>query len=71
MVGMEEWQALPAGFYDAPLASELDGDRQWVCWINMFPSIAQPGKHCTVELGIKYNHNTGMFVKTYQPISIE
>lgn len=62
-IGKEEWEALPNIFSDPELARTLDVDANFWCYTYMFPSTAQPGKHCVIEAGVSYSRLTSLFTK--------
>lgn len=69
-IGKEAWDNLPSIFQNLDRAAQLDGDTVWWCWTNQFPSNAQPGKICVVDLGISFRKSDNTFKKIYQPVEI-
>ena len=63
-IGKERWDQLPGMWQDAQLADQLEGDTEWWCWTNMFPSTGQPGKTCVMDMSINFRKSDGSFKKT-------
>jgi hypothetical protein len=70
-IGKDRWDQLPGLFQNSALADQLDADTEWWCWTNMFPSISQPGRTCTVDLKISFRKSDGSFKKTYNVVGTE